>query len=132
MGIRLGIPFLPEAAYMAFLARHRQGIHSLYFSLLARPALDARLPLGPWQWDALLRGLPQLDGIPKYALLNSRFYRPEHYFDPAFLEALSDRLRVLRASGLVQGVDLRRRQPHQSPAAGALHVLGPENKRISP
>jgi hypothetical protein len=104
MPIRLDIPFVPDAAYTAFLAEQRHAIHALYFSLFTAPALDARLRLGPWQWEALLECLPRLRGIPAFALLNSRFYHPGHYFDPAFLDAVLDRLKTLQAAGLLEGL----------------------------
>lgn len=83
MRIRLDIPFLPEADYTAFLAAHRRGIHSLYFSLFTTPAVDARFRLGPWKAADLFQYLPQLAGIPAYALLNSRFYHPDTISMPA-------------------------------------------------
>lgn len=104
MRIRLDIPFLPEEAYTAFLAEHRYGIHSLYFSLFTTPAVDARFRLGPWKEADLLRYLPELSGIPAYALLNSRFYHPDHYFDGGFLGTLRDRLAALTEAGLLRGV----------------------------
>ena len=104
MRIRLDIPFLPEADYTAFLAAHRRGIHSLYFSLFTTPAVDARFRLGPWKAADLFQYLPQVAGIPAYALLNSRFYHPGHYFDAGVLEAIRDRLAALAEAGLVNGV----------------------------
>lgn len=104
MPIRLDIPFLPQAGYTAFLAANRAWIHSLYFSLFATPAVDARFPLGPWREEDLHHHLPVVQGIPKYVLLNSRFYHPDHYFDGEFLGALAARLEALTSAGLADGV----------------------------
>jgi collagenase-like PrtC family protease len=104
MTIKLDIPFLPDAAYTDFLAEHLGSIHGVYFSLFITPAVDARYPWGPWQGEDLRRLLPRLPGLPKYALLNSRFYHPDHYFDTALLNGLAARLETLADAGLLDGV----------------------------
>lgn len=104
MTIRLDVPFLPEAGYTAFLVAHAPSIHSVYFSLLAQPAVDARYRMGPWQAQDLLCYLPRLAKIPKYALLNSRFYHPDWYFGPEFIDGVGARLTRLREAGLLDGI----------------------------
>jgi collagenase-like PrtC family protease len=104
MTIQLSIPFLPDPAYMDFLAARRAHIHSLYFSLFTTPGVDARYRLGPWRREQLLRYLPRLGDVPKYALINSRFYHPEHYFDTVFQDRLLERLEGLTSAGLLTGI----------------------------
>jgi collagenase-like PrtC family protease len=104
MTIQLSIPFLPDPAYTDFLAARRAHLHSLYFSLFTTPGADARYRLGPWRGEQLLDYLPRLGNIPKYALINSRFYHPGHYFDTAFQDRLLERLEGLTAAGLLTGV----------------------------
>ena len=104
MTIQLSIPFLPDSAYTDFLVARRPFLHSLYFSLFTTPGADARYRLGPWQGEDLLRYLPRLEGVPQYALLNSRFYHPEHYFDSGFQDRLLERLEGLATAGLLHGV----------------------------
>ncbi len=104
MTIRLDVPFLPEAGYTAFLLAHAPSIHSVYFSLFARPAVDARYRLGAWQEKDLLCYLPRLAKIPKYALLNSRFYHPDWYSGTGFINGVGDRLMRLREGGLLDGI----------------------------
>jgi|GEM_PF-359315 len=104
MTIRLDIPFLPEAGYTAFLVAHAPSIHSVYFSLFAQPAVDARYRMGPWQEKDLLRYLPRLSKIPKYALINSRFYHPDWYLGAGFINGVGDRLMRLREGGLLDGI----------------------------
>lgn len=104
MTTKLSIPFLPEPAYTDFLAARRGCLHSIYFSLFTTPGADARYRLGPWQSADLLRYLPRLGGVPQYALINSRFYHPDHYFDKTFQDGLLERLEALTAAGLLTGV----------------------------
>ena len=104
MTIQLSIPFLPDSAYTEFLAARRPFLHSIYFSLFTTPAVDARYRLGPWQGEDLLRYLPRLGDVPQYALLNSRFHHPEHYFDTGFQDRLLERLEELTDAGLLKGI----------------------------
>jgi collagenase-like PrtC family protease len=104
MTIKLSLPFLPEPAYADFLAARHRYLHSIYFSLFTTPGVDARYRLDPWQGEDLLHYLPLLGDIPQYALINSRFYHPDHYFDKTFQDGLLERLEGLTAAGLLRGV----------------------------
>ena len=104
MTIRLEIPFLPDPDYADFLETRSHFIHSLYFSLFKTPSIDARYRLGPWQRDELFCHLPRFRETPKYALINSRFYRPEQYFDRAFHGQLAEHLMALYEAGLLDGI----------------------------
>ena len=102
MTIKLSLPFLPEPAYADFLAARHRYLHSIYFSLFTTPGVDARYRLDPWQGEDLLHYLPLLGDIPQYALINSRFYHPDHYFDKTFQDGLLERLEGLTAAGLLR------------------------------
>jgi collagenase-like PrtC family protease len=144
MTIQLSIPFLPNPAYTEFLVARRSHLHSLYFSLFTTPTVDARFRLGPWRNAQLLRFLPRLGDVPKYALINSRFYHPDHYFDTAFQDRLLEHLEELTAAGLLTGVvftdyyllkALGRRRPSTVSALEAVpsvnaHIDNPRKLRI--
>jgi len=144
MTIKLSIPFLPEPGYTDFLAARCRYLHSIYFSLFTTPGADARYRLGPWQGEDLLHYLPRIGDVPQYALINSRFYRPDHYFDKTFQDGLLERLEGLTAAGLLSGVvfadfyllkALGRRAPSTAKALEAVpsvnaHIDNPRKLRI--
>lgn len=101
--MRYAVPFLPDPGYLALLAAHRQRLASVYFRL-GPDVPDGRLPgVGDVSPEAVMEGLAALPGVPRYGLLNSRFY------DPATLtrDGLSDLILLLEgylAADLLDGI----------------------------
>lgn len=102
--ILFDVPFLPDAGYAAFLSARAERLHSLHFRLEGGPLLDSRHGSGPWGGAELLAGLGEIHGPRKYALVNSRFYAPGHYFDAAFWRRLTAQLSRLAGAGQLDGV----------------------------
>jgi len=102
--IRFDVPFLAEDRYVAFLAERAAQLHSLHFRLAGSEVLDARHPWGEEDEARLLAGLRTVAGPRKYALLNSRFLRPECYLDGRFVAAVAARLARLLDAGQLDGV----------------------------
>ncbi|GBC61198.1 hypothetical protein DENIS_2158 [Desulfonema ishimotonii] len=102
--MRLDVPFVPDEAYIRFLNDRREHIHSLHFSLCAADVPDARHSFRVMDTETLADHLRQVPGPKKYALLNSRFHRPEDYFAPARLRSVTDRLALLLKAGVLDGI----------------------------
>jgi collagenase-like PrtC family protease len=97
------LPFLPDEAYIAFLALRQERIHSVHFSLFAESIPDARHAAGALPAERLAELLGRLPGPSKYALLNSRFHAPSLYTAPG-LRPLLDRLEILLSGDALHGV----------------------------
>ncbi|PID74021.1 MAG: hypothetical protein CSB33_00770 [Desulfobacterales bacterium] len=76
--MKFTVPFLPDDAYIRFLADHAAHLYSVYFSLSSPLAADARHRLGELPPEDLAAALSRLPDIPCYALLNTRFHDPDH------------------------------------------------------
>ena len=93
--MKLSVPFLSDEKYTNFLKNETGNIASLHFPFTHAPRLDARVQTAIASWEVLLERLSQLDGLEKYALLNTRFIHPEKYFDNSHLHIILDRLEIL-------------------------------------
>ncbi|WP_300160295.1 hypothetical protein [Solidesulfovibrio sp.] len=75
--MRYEVPFVPDAAYAAFLADSADKVEAVYFRL-GPDTPDARLPgVGDASPDALAEGLRAMPGVPRLGLLNAAFHAPE-------------------------------------------------------
>lgn len=97
------LPFLPDEAYLAFLAAHQERIHSLHFSLFDQAIPDARHAAGALPAERLAELLGRAPGPNKYALLNSRFHTPNLYTGKG-LKPLLQRLEILLSTDTLQGI----------------------------
>lgn len=100
----LDVPFLPDAAYLEFLAAHQARLLALHVPLFLPQVPDARpreLTLTPRRLAELLALCP---GPRKYALINSRFHAPEAYGAPEFLGPLLAALETLLEAGQLTGL----------------------------
>ncbi len=102
--MRLEVPLIPDEGYVRFLAEHRERLHGVHFSLHSALAADGRPPAPPCDPRRLAELLALLPGVPKYALLNSRFNEPEAYLDARRLHQLADLLDILRRDAELSGV----------------------------
>ncbi|HCR14343.1 MAG TPA: hypothetical protein PKD41_09855 [Solidesulfovibrio sp.] len=77
--MRYEVPFVPDAAYAAFLAGNAPALEAVYFRL-GPDTPDARLPdAGDASPDDLALGLRAMPGVPRLGLLNAAFHAPETY-----------------------------------------------------
>lgn len=105
MAIPLNVPFLPEPGYAAFLQDQKQHLHSLHFAFYpGATVFNARQNLDFWPTSALVTALQPLEGVHKYALLNSRFFAPATYFDTAKMALLADNLSELQGEAGITGI----------------------------
>jgi len=101
--MRYDVPFVPDPEYVALLAANRDRLSAVYFRL-GPEVPDGRLPgIGDVSPEAVMEGLSALPGVPRYGLLNSRFY------DPAALsrEGLADLILLLEgylAADVLDGI----------------------------
>ena len=102
--MRLDVPFLPAPGYAAFLSSLAGHLHSVYFGLPSGPVLDSRYRFLRYSDEELIATLQGLEGVRKYVLLNSRFYRPDRYTCPDTLGTLCRRLRRLRDGAGLDGL----------------------------
>ncbi|MBL0712256.1 MAG: hypothetical protein JJV98_01030 [Desulfosarcina sp.] len=102
--IRLEVPFIPEEGYVQFLVEQGAFLSSVYFSLYTDPVADSRYRFDAWCAEDLRRQLPCLQDLHKYALINSRFYRPDIYDDPEIQGDLIRVLEMLLQDDLLDGI----------------------------
>ncbi|MFC1513109.1 hypothetical protein ACFL5J_01535 [Thermodesulfobacteriota bacterium] len=102
--ILFDVPFLPDAGYADFLRERADRLHSIHFRLEGGLQLDSRHDYTGWSEGDLLSRLREVPGVRKYALLNSRFYAPGHYFDAEFWRGLIAKLARLAEAGQLDGV----------------------------
>jgi len=75
--MRFEVPFVPEPAYAALLAAHRDALSAVYFRL-GPDTPDGRLPgIGDASPQELAEGLRALPDVPRLGLLNAAFHAPE-------------------------------------------------------
>jgi collagenase-like PrtC family protease len=105
-GLPLDLPFIPDAAYMAFLAGLKNRVHSLHVPLHLAGVADARPPAPAQDQPRIIGLLAPLAkaGVQCFGLLNSRFHAPTLYGDSAFLHALGERLQALADAGVLHGI----------------------------
>jgi collagenase-like PrtC family protease len=97
----LDVPLIADPDYIDFLKGRVESLHSLYFRLPGERVLDSRYRFWIEEETALTEALSILVGPGKYALLNSRFYRPDVYDDSKLLsETVSQLMRIKTAAGL--------------------------------
>ncbi len=102
----LDLPFIPDARYMAFLAKLKSRVHSLHVPLHLPGVADARPPGQAQDAQRMIELLAPLAkaGVQCFGLLNSRFHAPTVYGDKAFLLALGERLQALTDAGILHGI----------------------------
>lgn len=100
----LDVPFLPDEAYVAFLADNAQRLHGIHFSLHDGAGLDARPPGESLSADALADLLTKIRGPKKYALLNARFHDADVYSKAGALDEIIARLEVLAGHAELAGI----------------------------
>lgn len=103
-GMKLSVPFIPDDAYADWLLKKRGHLASLYFSLHQGPVLDARVRFRMTETAGLVPYLNRFSPIKKYCLLNTRFIRPENYFDAEFLDRILGQVQILWDAGCVDGI----------------------------
>lgn len=103
-GPPIDAPFLPDEDYLAVLGGRKERLHSLHFSLYSRHGLDARHRFDLVPLQTLVGYMVRIEGVKKYALLNSRFLAPETYLDPEFLGGLVADLEYLLQEGVLDGI----------------------------
>ena len=101
----LNVPFLPEGRYVEFLGQCAADLDSVHFSLARSQSLDSRIRLEPAiALQTTIDGLARLPGAKKYALLNSRFYRPELLLEHRLLRPVIDELVHCHDRGVLDGI----------------------------
>ena len=98
------VPFLPDTDYIDFLAGHRKHLNSIYFSLYRSEIPDARHRFRNLEPADLMQALRRLDGIAKFALLNSRAHAPEDYLDSKRIGLAADSLCRFENAGVLDGI----------------------------
>ncbi len=97
----LDVPLIAEPAYIDFLKGSVETLHSVYFRLPGDRVLDSRYRFWAEEEAVLTAAMSDLMGPKKYALLNSRFYRPDFYDDRDLLaKTVSQLLRIRDIAGL--------------------------------
>ncbi|WP_207692174.1 hypothetical protein [Desulfonema limicola] len=102
--INFDVPFLPEPDYIRFLNTKISHIHSIHFSLGLREASDARHKIRFFETENLIKGLSQIKGPKKYALLNSRFHNPKAFLETSNLKFISKILKMLINASVLDGI----------------------------
>ncbi len=101
----LDVPFLAEEGYVEFLRTCREEIACVHFSLFAGRRLDNRIQLDTLDvHEKPLDLLAGLDGVHRYALLNSRFYGPALFTDRQNLRSVIDALERCADKGVIKGI----------------------------
>jgi len=101
----LDVPFLPEERYLDFLQTCRNDLACVHFSLFTGRQLDNRIRLdSPDMQEKSLDLLARLEGIRKYALLNSRFYGPALFTDRKTLAVVIKALEQCAEKGVINGI----------------------------
>lgn len=102
----LDLPFIPDVAYMGYLATLKNRLHSLHVPLHLPGVADARPPEQAQDVRRMISLLAPLAraGVQCFGLLNSRFHAPALYDDSAFLHALGERLQAFTDVGLLHGI----------------------------
>ncbi|MGE4559410.1 MAG: hypothetical protein AB7E77_04385 [Desulfobulbus sp.] len=101
----LNVPFLPEERYVDFLCQCAEDLESVHFSLLHSRSLDSRIRLEPLPaQESVIAGLERLQGVRKYALLNSRFYTPELLTDHSSLKPILTTLEHCLERQVITGI----------------------------
>lgn len=100
----LNVPFLPDTAYIAYLADLGPRIGAVHFSLYDGGLSDARVRLREIAVDTLVELLRRLPEPKKYLLANGRFHPGETYRVGKRLHRLIGRLTRLRDAGVLDGL----------------------------
>jgi len=101
----LNVPFLPEERYVDYLCQCAPDLESVHFSLLHSRSLDSRIQLEPLPaQESIVTGLNRLEGVKKYALLNSRFYTPDLLTDHKNLKPVLNTLEYFLEQRAIQGI----------------------------
>ncbi|MBM9513310.1 hypothetical protein [Desulfogranum marinum] len=99
------VPFLPDSAYVDLLVEHADELDCIHFSLLPDFRLDSRILLDDLQdSDKYLEQLGRLQGVKKYALMNSRFYSPELLSNKENMQCIVNTLQDYLEHDLITGV----------------------------
>jgi hypothetical protein len=102
--IRFEVPFLPDEGYTKFLAANKSSLACIYFSLHEEMIPDARVGIAPSSSAEIIRLLRKLPGLPKYALLNSRFFAPTQVLDENHVQAIISKLKTFYQAGCLDGI----------------------------
>lgn len=102
--LRFEVPFLPNENYVRFLAEHSSHVACLYFSLHDASILDARVGVSAHSVQEIFNLLQTLPGMPKYALLNSRFHAPANLLNSEQVDRILSRLQTLYQKGCLDGI----------------------------
>lgn len=102
--LKLDVPYVPDEEYTDFLARNKQRLTSVHFSLYDSTLSDARQRMESHDPHAITAGLNRLEDTPRFVLLNSRLHEPNRYFDAKHLTHAADRLAMLADEASIQGV----------------------------
>ncbi len=99
------VPFLPDPSYVELLAEHADELDCVHFSLLPDLHLDSRILLEDLQnSENYLEQLGRLQGVKKYALMNSRFYSPELLSDKENMQCIVNTLHEYLERDLINGI----------------------------
>lgn len=99
------VPFLPDPSYVELLAEHADELDCVHFSLLPDLRLDSRILLDDLQSsDNYFEQLGRLQGVKKYALMNSRFYSPELLSDKENMQCIINTLQEYLERDLINGI----------------------------
>jgi collagenase-like PrtC family protease len=104
--ILLDVPFIPAPDYIAFIKEQCTSLYSIHFSLFLKGVPDGRHPDHSQNFAALAAGLRQIEGVKKYALLNSRFHHPSFYTDHEFIKPLQQNIEQLLCNNDLDGITL--------------------------
>ena len=102
--IRFEVPFLPDEEYTNFLAANKSSLACIYFSLHEEMIPDARVGIAPSSSAEIICLLRKLPGLPKYALLNSRFFPPTQVLDENHVQAIITKLKTFYQAGCLDGI----------------------------
>lgn len=102
--MRLDVPFIAHRPYAELLQGLGDRIAAVHFGLPLAAALDSRNLPRKEEAATLNDLLALLPGPRKHALLNSRFYSPQHYATPEALAPILAALRTLLLRGNLHGI----------------------------
>ena len=99
------VPFLPDPSYVELLVEHADELDCVHFSLLPDFRLDSRILLEDLKdSENYLEQLGRLQGVKKYALMNSRFYSPQLLSDQKNMQCIVNTLHDYLERELITGV----------------------------
>jgi len=105
IAMKLSVPFIPDPAYVDFLAARNAFLASVYFTIQGPGIWDARVrSKGSSLGAPLAQGLSRLTGVKKYVLINTRFVHPAAYADTRGLVSFLDAVARLSEQVELQGI----------------------------